>query len=193
MAGDSARLSDNIFVAPPASVCYQYFAMTGLRDFIAKRRSEIHTEMAKLRAELEELQAAERAVSSSAATVDNMPVTPPPSFGTTSSDGMTIKQYVMDILVQHASGLTAREIITAICDAHGVAIERTSLSPQLSRLKSEGKITLIGRKWHVRRGRPAASYKYESPDKAGLSQEVGESEQSETSTIADDPLGKLMS
>jgi len=53
---------------------------------------------------------------------------------------MTIKDMVLEILPKHPDGLTALEILAHIEQDFGQSIMRTSLSPQLSRLKSSGKI-----------------------------------------------------
>jgi hypothetical protein len=61
----------------------------------------------------------------------------------------TIMQAVLEVLREHPDGMTALEILAEINTRYfGGRIERTSLSPQLSRLKDrDGKIDLRGSKW----------------------------------------------
>lgn len=52
----------------------------------------------------------------------------------------SIKKAVMIILRENPRGLTAREILSRIYERWGWRLERTSLSPQLSRLREERRI-----------------------------------------------------
>lgn len=64
---------------------------------------------------------------------------------------LTIKQLVCKALAeQFERGATANELLDFFADAYARDdIQRTSLSPQLSRLKQEGTIILIGQKWSL--------------------------------------------
>lgn len=64
---------------------------------------------------------------------------------------LTIKQLVRKALTeQFERGATANELLDFFADAWGRSdVLRTSLSPQLSRLKQEGEIILIGQKWSL--------------------------------------------
>lgn len=64
---------------------------------------------------------------------------------------LTIKELVCKALdEQFERGATANELLEFFAHAYGRDdIVRTSLSPQLSRLKQEGKIILIGQKWSL--------------------------------------------
>lgn len=75
------------------------------------------------------------------------PATPPSS----PYAKLTMKQLVRKALEEHfANGATANELLAFFANAWGRHdIIRTSLSPQLSRLKREGVITLRGMKWHL--------------------------------------------
>jgi hypothetical protein len=53
--------------------------------------------------------------------------------------GKTIKAAILELLAT-AKGMTALEILSEINSRHGSSFSRESLSPQLSRLKFEGKI-----------------------------------------------------
>lgn len=64
---------------------------------------------------------------------------------------LTMKQLVRKALGEHfPNGATAAELMDFFADAWGRNdIVRTSLSPQLSRLKREGDITLRGKTWYL--------------------------------------------
>jgi hypothetical protein len=63
----------------------------------------------------------------------------------------TIMQAVLEVLRQHPNGMTALEILEEINNRHfDGTIVRTSLSPQLSRLKDrDHKIILRGTRWFL--------------------------------------------
>lgn len=85
---------------------------------------------------------------------------------------LTIKHLVRKALTeQFERGATANELLDFFADAWGRSdIARTSLSPQLSRLKQDGEIILIGQKWSLptahHREVPAA---LPPPEKAAIS------------------------
>ncbi len=62
---------------------------------------------------------------------------------------LTIKELVRKALAEHFQrGATANELLSFFSDVYGrTEVQRTSLSPQLSRLKEDGKVILIGKKW----------------------------------------------
>jgi len=63
---------------------------------------------------------------------------------------LTIKQLVLKALAQHCpNGATANELLAVIDLAYNRDLTRTSLSPQLSRLKEEGKIRVEKRRWFL--------------------------------------------
>jgi hypothetical protein len=60
----------------------------------------------------------------------------------------TIKKMVVSILAESPKeGLDALEILERIRQKYGLEIERTSLSPQLSRLKNEGILANENQRW----------------------------------------------
>ena len=60
---------------------------------------------------------------------------------------MTIKQMVMQVLKDKPKGLNAHEILVEINWNFDRHLVRTSLSPQLSRLKDDGKIVARNKLW----------------------------------------------
>jgi hypothetical protein len=108
---------------------------TSLRTFITDRRVQLLLEIEALRSELADLDKAEAALGAS--TAPSSDVTP-----------KTFKGMAIDILRRHsAAGLTASQILSAIQQRFDLKIERSSLSPQLSRLKREGILVQEGKYW----------------------------------------------
>ena len=110
---------------------------TTLRDFIASRKSEIRDQLKALKIELKELLVAETAL-------EGQDVAPTPA-----SSGPTIKDMARFVLGTNTAkdGLTSSEILAYIKTEFDREIDRTSLSPQLSRLKDAGEVALEGEKW----------------------------------------------
>lgn len=82
------------------------------------------------------------------------------------SSEKTIKEYVLSILHVEGRGMTALEILAGIKNRYGLDYPRTSLSPQLSRLKADGKITRDGVVWSLTKeaDRPRLSFPFASRD-----------------------------
>lgn len=96
-----------------------------LRDFIENREAEIKELRSNLLKELKDLKLAKAAI-------DNIDIEP-----SDKSSNLTIKNMVLAVLEQQGSPLTAEQIIEGISCRFNQLIERTSLSPQLSRLKNK--------------------------------------------------------
>ena len=108
-----------------------------------------------LRRELSELEAAERVYLKSGLRVIKHPTLP---FGDELINGAsefgerkkTIKEAVLDVLLTAPPyGLTANEILDRLQKIYDADLMRTSLSPQLSRLKQEGKIVSERPYWRL--------------------------------------------
>lgn len=66
-------------------------------------------------------------------------------------EGMTMKALTIKALDQHlTNGATTKELIIFFEDAWGRKIKRESLSPQLSRLRSEGVIGRQSQRWFLK-------------------------------------------
>jgi hypothetical protein len=155
-----------------------------LADFLDRRERElmhrlaaIQGEMAPLEAEISQIRRAKAAVATPP-TIDNS-VPPrnanyvdalrpflevkPMGIGTVSGSGalMTIKQLVIRALLhQFRDGATPAQLREFIRDAYGRDIERSSLSPQLSRLKAGGIVeqpNLLNDVWKLAPGTPFTS------------------------------------
>lgn len=114
--------------------------MPTLREFIASRKSEIHKKLSELRHELSELDAAEEAIAS------DTPSQREPSISTSHSR-TTIKDMIVEVLQRVPNGLESNEIIDKIRGQFDAEVPRTSMSPQLSRLKAEGVLAVDGKRW----------------------------------------------
>lgn len=111
-----------------------------LRDYIADRRVALKAQIQQLRAELRELDIAEAALSSETGEAEP------------SQSAPTIKGMVTVVL--KTGPADAHEIVGEIKKNFGVEVARSSLSPQLSRLKAEGVVQLDGTKWSLVPKRP---------------------------------------
>ena len=116
-----------------------------LRDYIEQRREAIKSQLSVLKQELRELTLAENAIRSG--TSSDLTA----SASRVSADGtrQTIKDKVVTVLTDRPGGADANEIIAMISNTYGENIVRESLSPQLSRLKHEGVLTLEGKLWSL--------------------------------------------
>ena len=65
-------------------------------------------------------------------------------------EGKTLKEATLEILARHKMGLSAAEILKLLNTAHGTDFDRSSLSPQISRLKQDGIIEQVGRLWRIK-------------------------------------------
>lgn len=138
--------------------------MPSLRDLLEKRAtetrekrsarekqvSELNTEIAKLTAELDEITRILGAIPM----VNRLETGSPRKVRQPTKP--TIKEAVMQVLLHYPNGLTALEILREVNLRFALGIVRTSLSPQLSRLKRDGRIRNAGIVWTVTA--PSAEY-----------------------------------
>jgi sugar-specific transcriptional regulator TrmB len=106
-----------------------------------QREAELKEQQRAIRVELKEIQVARAALACDAATgtmIAKAPALP------------TIKEMAKAVLTSAENGMTSGEILAAIKDAYGRDIDRTSLSPQLSRLKADDEVFLNGERWFTK-------------------------------------------
>ncbi|MCW9044690.1 MAG: hypothetical protein OQK05_15230 [Pseudopelagicola sp.] len=103
-----------------------------LWQFLEKREEEIVKMRQDLTVELKALRAARASLEK-----DDRK-----SRETVPSEKMTIKEMIRSVLSLHPEGGTSDQIIHWISEHHDVEVARTSLSPQLSRLKSDHEVVL---------------------------------------------------
>lgn len=147
--------------------CSDVGPMTGIRTFIIERRREIQAQIDALKAELLELDAAEDAVKARAnSEVQHIGGT---VVATPTSSKMTIKEMILEVLGVLPAGADANKIIRVIRDRFGKDIPRTSLSPQLSRLRQEGHLDLDGSIWRISNRQDLFDEKAKAPERLGQS------------------------
>ena len=114
--------------------------MTTLRDFIATRQAEIASQMAALKREERELRIALEALDGGKRRAN----------GKSRPGRLTIKEMIVDVLHQHGEA-TAETIIARVKGKFGVDVPKSSMSPQLSRLKVERVVDLdlLNRTWRL--------------------------------------------
>lgn len=117
-----------------------------LKDYLAVRRSDIETQIKALKAELAEIRVAEAALD---AAPDVTATTPRPAQGAVRSG--TIKEWVLKALAGSLNGYETDQVMSAVKMIGGPDVPRNSMTPQLSRLKSEGLIVQEGRYWKAAR------------------------------------------
>lgn len=110
---------------------------TTLRDFIAQREAEIRDQQKALKAELRDLQIVKNALESQNTSESSK----------VQGGALTIKEMARDVLSHQPNGLNSSGILDGIKKTFGRDVERTSLSPQLSRLKDEGELAFDGEVW----------------------------------------------
>lgn len=133
-------------------------AMETLADFIARRRRELDEAEAKLIEELRVI-AQERATLKQAEIAASKPKDVETEFQQLLSKKNskrkrnikqnTIMDSVIKILEKHMDGLIALDILRELNKVREFPLLRTSLSPQLSRLRQAGYIELDGSSWRL--------------------------------------------
>jgi hypothetical protein len=104
-----------------------------LREFIRSRESDIHKQIESLEAELRDLKLARQAIDGGAS---SRHLNPP------RASTPTIKEMILEVLNKHPDGGVADQIIEWVKVDYDADVPRSSMSPQLSRLKSEGLVYL---------------------------------------------------
>lgn len=117
-----------------------------LKDFLAQRKAEIKAQIIALRKELQDIQAAEGVLT---------PAEDDSDTGLTGSK-LTIQDMILGVLTRKDIiddyGADALEIIKLIRETYGKEVTRPSISPALSRLKTNGRLVLDGKNWKLAAG-----------------------------------------
>lgn len=85
----------------------------------------------------------------------------------------TIKEAVVEILQWEDDGMPAVDILAKLHERFGFDYPRTSLSPQLSRLKAEGMLVREGMNWRLADTSAETNEAADDPSAAPISQPVG--------------------
>lgn len=127
-----------------------------LLDYLSSRRAEIEAQIKALRAELAEIRIAEAALSGEAS---SKTVVATPKGSAVVREG-SIKDWVLKALTQAPLGLQTDAVIMGIREVGGPDVARSSITPQLSRLKGDGLITYNEGKWWLT---PSGPRSHETP------------------------------
>jgi hypothetical protein len=100
----------------------------------------------------------------------------------------TIKEAVVSVLNASLFGMTALEILEKIDTLHGMDYPRTSLSPQLSRLKNDGVIAKDGKIWRLV---PPSAKKNEAPSANALEPQNIPHQGDQTGAVRSPEIGAL--
>lgn len=118
-----------------------------LKDYLDTRRTEIEADIKRLRAELADIKKAETAVYGGPGGANQKP-----SRRTRRGSGIrvgTIKDWILRALRREPEGLETEDVIVAVQAIGGPEVPRNSMTPQLSRLKAAGLVSLDGRLWRI--------------------------------------------
>lgn len=129
---------------------YSSISMSPTNSYLARQRARLEKEIALLHAELTRIKIAQQAIA-------RLEPSPKNADGVkrvngahshNSSDTKSIKEMVLEVLKEVPEGIKAIDLLESINAVYSVKLERTSLSPQLSRLKKEEKIFKKGLLWY---------------------------------------------
>lgn len=114
-----------------------------IHTFLTNRKKEIFSQIKALRHELAELRLVEQTLSgrvaSDSASAGTRGIEKPPTF----------QDMIVQVLAGRPQGATAIDILQLIEAIFGKKIIRSSISPQLSRLKSAGVLILENNMWRL--------------------------------------------
>lgn len=127
-----------------------------LKNYLAERRAEVEAQIKALKAELTEIRVAEEALSGNGGGRSVLNTSRGPAVV---RDG-SIKDWIIKALTINPFGLETDNVINEIVQMGGPTVERSSVTPQLSRLKSSGLIEKRGRLWQL----PIQTQREETPD-----------------------------
>ena len=127
-----------------------------LKNYLASRRAEIEMQIKALKIELSEIRVAEEALSANPGSRSIVSTSRGPAVVRQGS----IKDWIIRALTDNPLGLETDAVIREIVQIGGPTVERSSVTPQLSRLKSIGLIEQQGRFWKL----PIQPAQEETPD-----------------------------
>jgi hypothetical protein len=134
--------------------------MSPIKDYIADRIRKLEDSLVPLRQEAAVAEAKIKQIeqelidlrnAAKAIGIPNRLPTAPLGVTRRKSAETTIKEAVLQVLADYPRGLMALDLLAEINKRFQWQLVRPSLSPQLSRLKREGKIFNQGSVWHLTR------------------------------------------
>lgn len=133
-----------------------FLSMNQLKNYIPDRIRKLQDSLLPLREEYRKLEQKIAAAESELADlinaakaigiVNGLPA-PPRGITRKTPPEKTIKEAALEVLQEFPNGLMALDLLAKINERYGLNLARTSLSPQLSRLKKERKIISKGSIW----------------------------------------------
>ena len=124
----------------------RYIGLMALLDYLAERRVQIEAQIKELRGELAEIKIAEAAISGAG---PSRGAVVRPQGGAIVREG-SIKDWVLKALsAAPEEGLDTDDVISSTIELGGPEVRRSSMTPQLSRLKAAGLIEQSGRFWRL--------------------------------------------
>lgn len=118
---------------------------------LLKEREELYLQLRALQKEQEEI---ERAAKASGLQLNEPETRAPQTQDKPPKNNMTIKEASVEILKKHPNGLPANEILSELNKMLASDYVRSSLSPQLSRLKRIGAIYDVNGVWTLAKETP---------------------------------------
>lgn len=140
-----------------------------MSDFAKKYLEDIRDQKRDLMDQLKELRTLEKAIRGAA-----MPETVKTASVKANSEP-TLKEMVLNVLRALNRGAEALHIADEIQETYGKTVMRSSLSPQLSRLKKDGKLILDDKVWYL----PQQFEEYRSKQDRDLISQHADSEASQ--------------
>lgn len=130
--------------------------MSNLREFLQTRERELTAQILPIRKEIAQMQETLASLEEELAEIQKSAeaigmvngVRTQRAAKAPTKEG-TIKDYAVQVLADAPNGLVALDILARINERFGTDYPRTSLSPQLSRLKNEGRIARRGVVWFL--------------------------------------------
>jgi hypothetical protein len=122
--------------------------METLREFIDRRLRELREAERPIRAQLNEIERERKELEKTAKMI-GLESAYREDIDPRNTQKKTIKEAVMEILTEFPMGLTATDIRVKVNTRMNTSYKRSSLSPQLSRLKQDKRIKQEGIVWSL--------------------------------------------
>jgi len=134
-----------------------------VRDFLTSREAVLKEKKAAISAELAEIRILKSTLGDSGK----------PAASRSKSSEPTIKEMILDVLSDREDGATSDEIIALVMKKYDKVVPRSSMSPQLSRLKGDDQVARENERWMLPKFAPGNSDGVSSPDTDPVAHNVG--------------------
>lgn len=116
-------------------------------DKIYQEKNRLYDEMEALEGRLNKVKGEYKELTKAIETLEKFSTSNHVRTSHFTKSNLTIMEMVVEILKKFPTGLSASNILELIHDRYDNELERTSLSPQLSRLKQRGELSYNNGKW----------------------------------------------